>query len=63
MLFLVLLQRRYLTKNYAAHSLEAMKELDGVLAQLAVSIHTYSVCAYVCMYVQCIPIVYVPTYV
>jgi len=31
------LQKKYQTKNYSAQSIEAVKELDTVLAQLAVS--------------------------
>ena len=34
---LVLFQKKYQTKNYSAQSIEAVKELDTVLAQLAVS--------------------------
>ncbi len=39
-----LLQPRFLTRNYSAESLEAMKELDSVLAQLAVRILVYLLC-------------------
>ena len=31
------LQKKYQTKNYSAQSIEAVKELDTVLTQLAVS--------------------------
>ena len=39
--FCFVVQIRFQTKNYSAESIEAMKELDDVLVQLAVSLCVY----------------------
>ena len=45
-----ILQTRFLSRNYTAESIEAMKELDDILAQLAVSFLPFCVC--VCLSVK-----------